>query len=342
MTDRANSPIPVVLGSWTRVLLEALNVNGYEGTAIAKQAGLEPDQFNDPNALFPISQTSAFWEAAIEATGDEALGLWVIDFAKPTSFHALGLANLASQNLLEALTRIARYAEVVSDVYEVIIEENGEFVHCRIGPRSSAFRASDAAMDAIFARIAKMANSIIDGEEPPLLLSLMRQRPANLTAYSEFFQCPILFNQPDNCITYSRELALRPSAMANRALAEQQDKIIEGFIESLRGDAVTAKMRKLVIRALPSGTPALCDVAREMGMSSRSLQRSLSERGHSYSGFLTDLRYGMAKHYLAKTELPVTEIAFLLGFANVSSLSRNFRTWAGQSPQQYRSEFNRN
>jgi AraC-like DNA-binding protein len=79
-------------------------------------------------------------------------------------------------------------------------------------------------------------------------------------------------------------------------------------------------------------------VAKELGMSSRSLTRRLSELDTSFGRIVQELRRKLALKYLGEGELAVTEVAFLLGYSEVSTFNHSFRRWTGKSPTQYKRE----
>ena len=97
-----------------------------------------------------------------------------------------------------------------------------------------------------------------------------------------------------------------------------------------------AKAIAVLLEALPGGGIDMDDVAQRIGMSRRSLQRNLEAEGLTYTVLLQSTRHALAQHYLLKTDLPLTEISFLLGFEEPNSFFRAFRGWAGRSPESFR------
>ena len=71
-------------------------------------------------------------------------------------------------------------------------------------------------------------------------------------------------------------------------------------------------------------------------MSTRTLSRKLRKEGVAFSTILDETRAPLAKSYLAERDLPVTEIAWLLGYREVSSFTHAFKRWSGMTPQQFR------
>jgi AraC-like DNA-binding protein len=80
------------------------------------------------------------------------------------------------------------------------------------------------------------------------------------------------------------------------------------------------------------------DVAAELGMSKRTLQRALAEEGTTFQKQLNGTREVLARHYAANTDMPARDIAYLLGYAEVNSLLRSFSAWTGKGLAQYRAE----
>ncbi|MFT3859472.1 MAG: AraC family transcriptional regulator [Aquabacterium sp.] len=73
-------------------------------------------------------------------------------------------------------------------------------------------------------------------------------------------------------------------------------------------------------------------------MTLRTLQRRLGEVGTCYRDVLNETRHKLAVSYLRSEQYSVGEIAFLLGFSEVSAFTRAFRRWTGASPREWRNQ----
>ena len=69
-----------------------------------------------------------------------------------------------------------------------------------------------------------------------------------------------------------------------------------------------------------------------MYMSESTLQRRLAKERTRFQGLLDQVRYRLALEYLQGTDLPVSEIAALLGFSNSANFSRSFKRWSATTP----------
>ena len=95
-------------------------------------------------------------------------------------------------------------------------------------------------------------------------------------------------------------------------------------------------MEDILPELLPHGRAVASEVARRLGMSSRTLSRKLGEEGTSFAEILDQFRAALAKRYLNDETLPVSEIAWLLGYREVSSLTHAFKRWTGTTPRRFR------
>jgi AraC-like DNA-binding protein len=97
-------------------------------------------------------------------------------------------------------------------------------------------------------------------------------------------------------------------------------------------------VERLIVERLTKGEASLDAAATELGMSSRSLSRKLAELDTSFNGIVGSLRKDLALRSLQESNLSLTEIAFLLGYSEVSTFTHAFKRWAGKSPAAYRHE----
>nr|WP_284668742.1 helix-turn-helix transcriptional regulator [Myxococcus sp. SDU36] len=77
-------------------------------------------------------------------------------------------------------------------------------------------------------------------------------------------------------------------------------------------------------------------VAQRLGTTERTLRRRLDEEQVSFSELMDDVRKTAARDHLQDTRASVSDLAFLLGFSEVSAFSRAFTRWYGTSPRAFR------
>ena len=165
---------PSILASWTRALRKQLDALGLDSLALSRAAGLDPQLMDDPNARYPVAVTTRFWELAVQASGDPALGLRVSRFVSPTTFHALGYALVASGSLREVFERIVRYHPVVSDALVMSFERVDERYEFRFRVPDDSPMPANEAMDAFAAIYVRTCRNRLGRHYAPLAVHLMR------------------------------------------------------------------------------------------------------------------------------------------------------------------------
>ncbi|SDK99506.1 AraC family transcriptional regulator [Pseudomonas indica] len=331
MTDE-----PTTLASWTRALRKQLDALGLDSTALCREAGLDPALMDDPNARYPLSATTRLWRLAVQASGDPALGLKVSQYVGPTTFHALGYALIASASLLEVFERIVRYHKVVSDASELDLRRVGERYEFRLQVPPGGPEPAPEALDAFAAIYVRTCRNRLGREYAPLAVYLSRPRPADPQPWHDVFRAPLHFGATETLLQFARADFERPLEDANPELALHNEAVLERTLEQLQSPTWQRKVRTCLEAQLPNGEPSAERIAQALHLSLRSLQRHLADEGASYESLLNDTRQALALRHMRDPRCSISEIAYLLGFADTSSFSRAFKRWTGQAPSQYR------
>jgi AraC-like DNA-binding protein len=103
-----------------------------------------------------------------------------------------------------------------------------------------------------------------------------------------------------------------------------------------REDGLLQTARHAIAEAMRDGDPKLARVAKKLAMSSRTLQRRVKEHGVDFKKLVDDTRRRFALNYLKERKHTLTEVAFLLGYSELSALNRAFKRWTGSTPLDYR------
>jgi AraC-like DNA-binding protein len=160
--------------------------------------------------------------------------------------------------------------------------------------------------------------------------------PTHQDAYVDFLGIRIQKGKRHS-VVFSRSDADRSFLTSNEGLWSAFEPELRTRLAQLDAPVtVGQRVRSVLLEALPGGGIEMEDVARRIAMSRRSLQRHLESEGLTYTDLLQSTRHALAEHYLVKTDLPVAEISFLLGFEEPNSFFRAFRGWCGQSPERFR------
>ncbi len=329
---------PTTLSTWASAIARTLECEGLDASLAFQQAGLDILQARDPNARYPVSGMTRLWQVAVAMTGNPAIGLKVAEQVQPASLHALGLSVLASATLDDALQRIARYSRLVSNAADVQVNRQGQEVRVSIHIPDHGVMLAHEAFDAFIGNMVKMGRMLTQRDLSPLRVEFMRPQPVDPHPYRAFFRTTVEFEAPACCIYFDAAYLDEPLPSANPALAQLNDQVVVDYLARFDRNQVAVQVRDLIIQRLPSGEPSQEDVARCLNMSTRSLQRRLTEEDSSYKLLLEDTRKSLACQYLKKPDISLGEVTYLLGFSDQSNFSRAFKRWVGKTPGEYRTQ----
>src|SRR5262249_1973599 len=169
----------------------------------------------------------------------------------------------------------------------------------------------------------------------PLALELRFPPPDDPRPYQEAFKCPLRFNAPANALLFARADVIAPLPTAHPVLAQVHERLASEHLHRVR-PPTSSRARDAIIRRFPEGDPLRTEIADPLEMSARTLHRRLEEEGTSFLQLLDETRRELAQQYLAQTDLPLADVAYLLGFGDRGSFFRASKRWFGTSPRHYR------
>jgi len=317
-------------------VFRALEARGLDAAALFRRAGCDPDMLRVQETRVPNRLVRRLFEVAEEATGDPCIGIEVGAQVRGVALHALGHAWLASSTLSDAIVRIVRYTRVLTEFWRADLREEPRGVRFSVIPRDrDAFRPLSR-HDAVLAGIVKLARITYGEAFAPLEVAVERDLPECASRFEEWFRAPIVWGAAAPSILFRREDLARPLATANPGVAVASERLAADYAARLDRDDIGTRVKRELLGVLPSGTPSQTRIARSLGLSSRTLHRRLAGASTSFADLLDETRRDLAAEYLRRSDYAVGEVAYLLGFAEISSFNRAFRRWTGQSPSEFR------
>ena len=158
-----------------------------------------------------------------------------------------------------------------------------------------------------------------------------------LTEYQSVFGAPVIFGCTRNALVIEREFLKSTVPAADPRLYGILSRYLDDVLDRMpRQDGFVASIRKAIAESLKDGTPKLAGVAKSIATSPRTLQRRLEKHGIDFKKLVHDTRRQFAREYLRDPDTSLTQIAFLLGYSEVSAFNRAFKRWTGSTPLDYR------
>lgn len=310
---------------------------GVDPTVLLAEADIDPTLTADPDGRVAHSAMTRLWTAAAARCGEPDLGLRMGQWLQPEEYHdVLGYACRSSPTLGDAYGRAARYFALVHQQVELALIEDGDVAVLRLRPAVD-LGAPRHPVECALATLLLLARRALGQEVRPRAVRFRHETPTDTAAHLAFFGVAPRFGAADNELALPRALLAAPLPHGDARLAALLDRQAEDRIAALpTPGGVADRARAAVAVRLQQGEPALEEVAAALRLSPRSLQRHLQEVGISYRGVVDAVRRDEALHHLGEGRLSLAEIAFLLGFAEVSAFHRAFRRWTGRTPASYR------
>ena len=314
-------------------LLNYVQGCGYDTTPIRHLPGLLGRDLDDPDLRVPDSDAVEAWRLAGRITGDESLGLHMAQTVPVGALDLLEYACRSSPTLEAALRQLARYGHVVGDRAAPWLIPVGDGVAVTWSGQAQRPRAEFA-----MGFLVRLAREATGTWLAPREVRFAHGAPDDPAEHRAYFHAPLTFDEPNNQLLFSREDLSRPFRSADPALSGVACRRLEKMLRQVQAsdDSTSARVRRLLFESLARGGASAGDIARELGMSERTLHRRLHAENTSFRRLLDALRGELSSDLLREPRIGIAEIAFLLGYSEPAAFYRSFRRWTGQTPLAFR------
>jgi AraC-like DNA-binding protein len=326
------------LATMGQVFVRIVEMHGIDANALLREAGVDPAALRDPAARIP----STFWDkACVRAASlipDPAFGLQAARCWHPSNLGALGYAWLASSTLRTGLKRLQRYVRILGEKAHLKITDTPDglrltYDHRRRDPMLRAI-GTDFAQSLVL----DMCRMNYGASLRPVEVRLARVRPGDTEPYRHFYGCPIHFGANEDSFLISNRVADESLPTANRQIAGTLDSILVAQLAALDKNNIPARCKSNLLDQLTSGELSEDEMAKQLHMSRRTLQRKLAESKTTYQKLVDDTRRDLALRYMGDPRRTITDVTFLLGFSGQSAFTRAFKRWTGMSPTRFREQ----
>lgn len=306
--------------------------------AFYRATDLTPEMLADAEARVSPAQFCVAWSEAERLTGDPSLALTLAEAIPQGAFGIVEYVCRSAPTVGDALTQWVRYLGILDDAVEVaLVDWGGDHRALRVTRESEA--PAPASHELCFALVVKHARAMLEAElEVESVRFVHRPRREDTVArHRAFFGAPVFFGAEHT------ELVLTRRTLAT-ALTTRDPNLLAILLASAetqnqRGSTdlpLTAQVRRRIQASLRTDGAELEAVAKELGLTARSLQRRLKDEGVSFQGLRDEARQALADRYLDQGH-SIAEISFLLGFSEPSAFFRAFKRWTGLTPIERRS-----
>lgn len=326
------------LSCFSRVLWNILEKNHMDPAPIFQKAGLDPALMYSPGARYNLKQTEILWQEADRGLKDPCFALAAPQCWHPSHFSTLGYTLLASKTIRNVFELSIRFISVVSGLSFAEIQDDTRKNKMIASITPGTQYDFPHRMTAILSIVLQVIRTNFQTTVAPVKVTFTHSAPPCLNQFYAFFQCPVYFDSTVNSIQFSLDIVDNRLPGGSSYLVGLGTQLLMQELVKIGQSKLITDVKSCIVNNLPSGHVNLEHIAKDMRRSSRTLQRMLKIESTSFQTLLDETRKFLAMQYVQNRELDITEIAFLLGFSDQSSLSRAFKRWTGKSPIQFRNE----
>jgi len=319
--------------------LNAAEACGVDYQPLLAKAGIDSQLLDDNNRHLPSASLEQFLTLLIPASNDSCFGLHAARFVEPATFSVLGYISMNCSTLRMIQAKIPLYEKIVGDMGVTSFEVAHGVVlqrwQCLFSDPEVKRHVVENVIGSWVCYARKFLN--VDGWDSVWFEHSAPDDPARLADYQDIFACEVLFDQPASGIRIQENMLDVTLPQANEQLLEMllahATKLLAGLDQSQRTTDQVKNILRLMLNQQP---PSSEMIAEKLCISSRTLQRKLSDEGTHYKDVLNELRYELAMYFLKNTQLTLENIAYELGYAEARSFYRSFKQWTGETAGSYR------
>ena len=331
--------IPSASGGIARLVSTRLIEAGIDPAPLLARAGLTVEQIDNRDARLSAQSQIKLLELAADALQDDFIGFHL---AQDYDLREIGLLYyvLASSEILaDALYRAERYSGIANEGIS-LQARTGKETAIALNYVGMDRRSDRHHMEFWLVSLVRLFRQLTNRRVMPTRIAVMHHRKKTPAEFRSYLGCEIEFGSIVDEVVFPAAVKLMPVVSADPYLNQLLLKYFEEALahRPATGASLRSSVEKAITPLLPHGKANASEVARQLGMSHRTLARRLAAEQLTFSAIQTELKTDLAKRYLRDGDLPISQIAWLLGYREVSAFTHAFKRWTGTAPRQSRAQ----
>lgn len=323
----------------TQNIINLIQFAGDQGVApahLCQLSGLDWEKIKSGKQEPDLPAVNQIWQNAVQLTGDHYLGLHLGEHYNLTALGIVGQLIQSSSTIEMALKNACQFLNLISPAFQMHLEQSEQHFSLLFIPDPICFREYHfgilQAIDSALVFSVNEYRGLTLDTMIPLEVKMAKPEPESWQEYQRVFKCPILFNAEHFELKFDLVYLPQPIITADYQLLNLLSTYAQQLLQQLPKEKTYSRLvKRCLIDQSNVSFPTINDVAKRLNLSTRSLQRHLKEEGNSFQALLDEVRQNFARHYL-QHQIPIKEIAYMLGYNGVSAFSRSFKRWTGKSP----------
>lgn len=290
---------------------------------------------DDPDLRIPLSDYFQVWNNALETSGDAALGLHIGEQSDSSSMGLVANVLIHEESFGDSLHQYARLYSLVNDGIQLELIE---------GQKTSALYFKH--LDPTYYKIQDIERTLaicltrtrlfIQKDIQLSRVGFAHSQQDYHAEYQRIFNCPVEFNQDTSFLEIDNELLKHAPSGKNPYTRSALLNYSNRALNKINRKRFSNQVRNHIIDLLQHKKADVDEVAKRLHMSRHTLYRKLKLEDVAFQDLVEEIRKEKAIAMVQEPQPSLSEVAFLLGFSELSSFSRAFKRWTGKSPKQFR------
>jgi AraC-like DNA-binding protein len=332
-----DAPTQSLLG--IAALAAELAAQGVSIGSLFARTGAHPWQLEDPDARISMRQRLALYRNARRLGKRADIGLLAGARQRISDYGIYGFAMLSSPTFGKALQFAIENIHMAGPVVmQISLEVGNNTAVLRSHGVQSLGDLLPFVAEFWRSSMVTLYSRVLEAPFPSKRMVFTFPAPTHWRNYERMFNCPVDFGGHIMEWHFSADVMDQPCPNANPITAQVCQQFCERMIDEYRQDDDLARqIRTACMNSLEPFPPAGV-IAKQLGLSLRTMNRRLAEGGHTYRSVLDGMRQRVAIELLENTTLLIDQVAERLGFSDATSFRKAFIKWTGHPPSFYRRE----
>ena len=331
------SRLPSAAGIMGRLAYARVKAAGLAPEPLLRASNLTVQQMEDPRIRLRVRDQIKFLNLVADVVNDEFLGFHLAQLPDLRQVGLYYYVVASSGTLIEALQRGTRYTAIVNEgISQKCVD--GRDVRIVLDYVGVSRHLDRHQIEFWMTALVRVCRQLTGLRLVPAHVGFTHVRERRCPEFAEYFGDDIEFGAAVDEVVYPKKVRNLPVVTADPYLNNMLVKYCEEALACGRSQgSFRSSVENTIVPLLPHGKVRAGEIARRLGVSQRTFARRLAQEGLTFTGLLESLRFDLANRYLAEEGLPISELAWLLGYQEVGAFSHAFKRWTGKTPREARS-----
>ncbi len=328
-------------GRFLYSMIQFANSQGANIQDLVRISELPVERLLQEDCMVESSCYNKVIQNAMEMTGDQHFGLHAGEQMSLAGAGLVGQITQSSPTIKKAIEYSCEYISLGCRAIPKKLEFTGDHYRLTLSPVTPWINQNPEVVrqtaDGIVVFTIREFQSLSFRKRAPVRVEFNYPRPGDISEYKRIFPCELVFGQKQTAILFEKTDIETPVISSDfkllRVLVEHAN---QKLLQMRQAQEFHQIVRKTILNLLDPGFPTINQVAANLNLSVRTLQRKLKSDGLVFKEILEELRKEMAINYIENGDFQINEIAHLLNYADASTFIRSFKKWTGKTPTGYR------